>query len=269
MRGSKRASVALGVALGGATLLAGTEAFAQKANESLLNSDWRQHSRQRRTDRSKQRFAVEIRFGQYFPQVDSEFGGSGPYQRVFGNGGQVYFGLEFDWQALRIPYLGALGPGFGWGYTRTSSKAKITGTQTDSAEDTALTIMPWHLSAVLRVDELMRRTGIPIVPYGKLGLGMGMWSAANTQGVAYYPKEPDPNALRGRGITWGEHFALGAMLSLNGLDPKAASNLDANSGVNHAYLFGEWMNTKLDGIGSRPQMHVGSSSWVVGLAVDM
>ena len=36
-----------------------------------------------------------------------------------------------------------------------------------------------------------------------------------------------------------------------------------------AYLFGEWMYAGLGGLGSRPQMHIGASTWVAGLAFDM
>lgn len=256
------------IGFGGAAFLGAGAAAAQ---ERIPIGDWRQESRPKKTDRSKQRFAIEIRLGTYYPQVDSEFAGTGraPYAQAYGHKAQFYFGLEFDWQALRIPFVGALGPGFGWGFTQRSQVANITGTNQASAETTTFTIMPWTLSAVLRADELMRRTGIPLVPYAKLGLAFGMWSASNNQGVDYWPRPTDPNTVRGRGTTWGEHFALGGMLCLNYFDPKAASTLDTDAGINHAYVFGEWMNTKLDGIGSRPQMHIGTSSWVVGIALDM
>lgn len=234
------------------------------AQENVLGGDWRQSARARRSEayRSPQRFAVELRFGGYYPQVDDEFGGDGPYHKVFGGGPQFYFGLEVDWQALRIPFVGVIGPGLGWGYTSRGTKALVSGTDTESGEDTSLTIMPWHLSAVLRVDELYRRTGIPVVPYAKFGLAFATWSAATTDGVSTF------EGVKGQGTTWGEHLALGGMLALNFLDPQSAADMDENAGVNHAYVFGEWMDMRLDGIGSRPQMHVGSSSWVVGLAAD-
>ncbi len=264
MRAAARLSclVASSVALASALL-------ASPSRADVPVTDWRQSARPMASNRTPQRFFVELRFGAYRPDVDAEFGGDGPYKRVFGDSSQFYLGTEFDWQALRIPYFGTLGPGLGWGYTKRSVAAKITGTSTDSAENTALMIMPWHVSAVARADELMRRTGVPFVPYAKLGLGMAMWSASNAEGVSTYPRDPDPLAVRGRGITWGQHFALGAMLALNELDRKAAATLDGAWGVNHAYVFGEWMNAKLDGMGSTPQMHVGSSSWVLGLAFDM
>lgn len=257
----------------GAALLAGCAALlgvsAASAQSSTQQGNWRQMGRggrsaDERAAHSPQSFAFELRFGPYYPQVDEEFGGDGPYEQVFGGDPQLYFGLEVDWLPLRIPYVGAFGPGVGWGYTRTSEAAKIEGTEEDSAQDTSLTIMPMHLSAVARFDELMRRTSIPIVPYVKLGIGFGMWSAGAGDDTARYE-----DGTLARDTTWGIHTAIGVMLALNWMDPRSSAQLDESVGVNHAYLFGEWMNADLDGIGSRPQMHIGSASWVLGLALDM
>jgi hypothetical protein len=122
--------------------------------------------------------------------------------------------------------------------------------------------MPWNLSAVLRIDELMRRTGFPFVPYAKFGLGLATWSASTSKGVSTY------QGVEGHGTTWGTHLAVGGMIALNWLDGTAAAAMDEESGVNHAYLFGEWMNARLDGLGSKTEMHVGTSSWVLGIAID-
>ena len=257
---------------------------AHAQNTRIPDNDWRQGNKGNRAEvtRSPQNFAFEIRFGPYFPEVDEEFGlgfgeAGGPYAETFGERDdrgelevdpQFYFGLEVDWQAVRIPWVGAVGPGFGWGFTTVSAPAKIQGTDIDSAIDTRLTIMPMHLSAVVRFDEVMRRTGVPIVPYGKIGLGMATWSTSGAETSVY--TDPATNeSVEGEGLSWGMHLALGGMLSLNWIDPGNAVRLDEATGVNHAYLFGEWMWANLDGIGGDPQMHVGSSTVVVGLAFDM
>lgn len=253
------------LATAGASLVSLALASAAHA-QSIHGSDWRQTDR---TDaasdtHSSQSFAFELRFGPYYPQIDEEFDLEvGPYERAFDDDPQFYFGVELDWLPLRIPYVGAFGPGLGWGYTKTSNEAKIEGTNEDSAEETALTILPMHLSAVLRADELMRRTGVPLVPYIKGGIGFATWDATISSGTRV------AGGTLGRDTTWGFHFALGGMLSLNFIDPGGSRRLDETVGINHTYVFGEWMNAALDGIGSRPQMHVGSSSWVVGLAVDL
>lgn len=249
-----------------ATALVASSYATNAIAQSALSNNWRQKDRTNasRGNASAQNFAFELRFGPYYPQVDEEFDVPvGPYERTFDDDPQFYFGVELDWLPLRIPFVGAIGPGLGWGYTKTSNQAKLEGTNTDSAEDTALTILPMHLSAVLRADELMRRTGIPIVPYVKAGIGFATWDATISTGTR------EVGGSLGRDTTWGYHLALGGMLSLNFLDPGGSRRLDETVGINHTYIFGEWMNAALDGIGSRPQMHVGSSSLVVGLAVDL
>jgi hypothetical protein len=231
------------------------------------STDWRRLDRSDSLGKSSssQQFTFELRFGQYFPEVDDKPGLGGassgklPYASVFGPNDQFYFGVELDYLPFRIPYVGAIGPGLGWGYTHTSAKANLTAAPTTvSGTDTSFTIMPMHLSAVVRFDELMRRTGVPIVPYAKLGLGLGLWMAS-----------PVPTDYSGTGATWGMHYAVGGMLALNFLDPRSAARLDETTGVNHAYVFGEYMRANLNGLASTPTFYVGSSSWVVGLAVDL
>ena len=245
-------------------LLSTTRAQAQTTH--LSSTDWRRLDRSDSLGKSSstQQFTFELRFGQYFPEVDSKLGlaknssGKLPYEAVFGGNDQFYFGLELDYLPFRIPYLGALGAGFGWGYTHASATANTTGTKDPSPTKTSFSVMPMHLSAVLRFDEIMRRTGFPVVPYGKIGLGLGLWTAS-----------PVPTDYTGTGGTWGSHLAVGGMLALNFLDPRAAARLDETTGVNHAYLFGELMRANLNGLGATPSFYVGSTSWVVGLAVDM
>lgn len=254
------------------------------AQRRLDDNDWRQHDRPSRSDMRKPApdFVFQLRGGPYSPEVDEEFPSAKPYERTFDADPQFYFGVELDWIPLRIPYVGGVGPGFGWGYTRTSTTAKLsdcTVTSTNdcaSGQETALTILPMHLSLVLHADELMRRTGIPLVPYVKAGLGFATWSAGSGGETATYAASSTTSGntttttkVLGRDTTWGTHLALGGMLSLNPLDPRAVANMYEGSGVQHFYLFGEWMWANLDGLGDRPQMHVGTSTWVVGMAIDM
>lgn len=251
--------------------LATTLTLSASAQQRLLDNDWRQHDRPTRTDmmRPPAKYVLQFRGGPYYPEIDEEFADATPYETTFDADPQFYFGVELDWIPLRIPYLGGIGPAFGWGYTRTTTTAKITDcvvTDTNdclSGQETSLTILPMHLSVVLHADEMMRRTGIPLVPYAKAGLGLATWSAGSGDETA------ERDGVLGRDTTWGTHFAVGVNLSLNPLDPRSVANMYEGSGVQHFYLFGEWMWANLDGLGSRPQMHVGTSTWVAGMAVDM
>lgn len=280
-------------AITAAALLAASPAAAQMAH--IPQNDWRQADRhdvvQGKADKAA--FAAELRFGPYLPNIDAEFNGKTPFTSTFGvdceattaNKPSVspafYFGLEIDALPLRIPYVGMFGLGVGWGFTQFSNNALFltepikAGKWNCSKQTTSLMIMPMHGSLVLRVDELMRRTGIPIVPYGKAGAGLAFWRASSDAGTETCgPESSNPAAkaacassISGTGLSPSLHFALGGMLALNFLEPRAAARLDETTGVRHAYLFGEWYSDTIPL--SNKTMRVGASSWVVGLAIDM
>jgi hypothetical protein len=230
------------------------------AQESDRSGAWR---RSERPPESPQRFAFEFRLGPYRPNIDDEFPDTKPYETVFGTDHRVYVGLEFDWQLLRIPKVGTLGPGLGWGYTHMSAKAKIASGPSagmESAEDTNLAIMPMYGVGVLRVDVLARETSIPLVAYGKAGLGYGLfWTSTDV-------------ATQAKGHTWGTHFALGGMLLLDAFDEHAAIEIDNEWGINNSYFFFEWMMANLDGFGhtgDHSVLNIGTNTWVLGLAFEM
>jgi len=226
---------------------------------------------------SPQNFAFEFRIGPYRPEIDDAFaGGQQPFADAFGTKTRLHIGFEFDWQALRIPYVGTLGPGVGFSYTKFGARAKIldaTGAfQTDaegnvqlSSDKTRLKVFPMYLAAVLRADVFTREYGIPIVPYTKLGLGWALWSTGTDGGIS----RAGPNNIVGRGTSWGSHFALGAALQLDFLDPNSSLRLDNDTGINHSYFYLEWMRNSLNGLlGSQP-LQVGTSTWVIGLALEI
>lgn len=211
--------------------------------------------------RTPQRFAFELRFGAYRPHVDDQFPQDKPFERAFGpDRSPFYLGLEFDWQFFRIPKVGTLGAGFGWGYSTTTGNAADSATGEPSPEDTTLSVMPMYGVGVFRLDYLARETVIPVVGYVKAGLGYGLWWASNDI------------STQGKGHTWGTHFALGGMLLLDALDEHAAGELDNEWGVNNTYFFAEWMVSNLDGLnraGDRSVMNIGANTYVLGLAIEM
>jgi hypothetical protein len=282
------AAVAVGVAAGAAAWLGAAPAFAQMAH--VPENDWRQPDRHDALVKAAQKpaWTVELRFGPYLPSIDSYVpGGKTPFADVFGltcgtsatKGSvspRILVGLEADYLPLRIPYIGAVGPGVGWSYTSFSNPAVFTNMPlTCSGENSNLMIMPMHGSLVLRADELMRRTGIPIVPYGKFGVGLAWWRAyddtgteaiCGTGGAARCTSATAPVLGHGSGLTPSLHFAVGGAIALNFLEPQASARLDETTGVHHAYVFGEYYNEQLTIAANA--LHVGASSWVAGLAVD-
>src|SRR5690606_33179868 len=181
---------------------------------------------------------------------------------VFGGSSRYYGGLELSWQALRIPYVGTFGPGFGIGYTRATAKALLESGEGRSSQPTSLTIIPMYVVGVLRADELSRRTPVPLVPYAKLGVGYAIWTASDADETARV------DGVLGRGASYGLQWALGGMLLLDALAPEDAREADASIGLNNAYLFAEWYRSELDGFGSDDQLEVGTDTWMVGLTLE-
>lgn len=212
--------------------------------------------------RSEQYVAVELRFGPYRPHVDDEFGGATPYEDIFGDSTRYQIGFEIDWQAIRIPHFGSLGPGFGYGYTKATAAAPLeSNPNVASAERTGLWIMPMYAAAVLRIDMLARDLKIPIVPYGKAGFAYALWHSGDDGEL-----DRDESGLAGKGSETGYQFAAGGMFLLNVLHPQGALDMDNATGINNAYVFGEYFFSDIDSFGTG--MQVGTDSWVVGLAFE-
>ncbi len=240
-----------------------TNVESSSAFSTLPDSSWRRLASAGGKEKlfDPTHFLFEARFGAYAPRVDEEFGsGLTPYAAFFGTSPKFYFGVELDWLPLRIPYVGSVGIAFGWGRVKSTAKAKTsTG---DAGSDTSLLINPMYADAVVRFDGLLRRAGVPFVPYVKGGLGIGMWQATGPSGTSAV------GTVTGEGTTLGLHLGIGGALALNSFDRRTAMAMRHESGIDHAYLWGEWMLADLDGFGAKDAMHVGASAGVAGLAIE-
>jgi hypothetical protein len=226
-----------------------------------------------KTYESPQNFAFEIRVGQYHPRVDTDpsLKGKGPYQAIFGDSDRWEFAVEFDYQAYRIPHLGTIGPGASIGYTSSSALAPLV-TPVDgsriSGETTSLTIYPMYLVAVLRIDVLSRELKVPLVPYLKGGLGVGLWEASNSAGPSCYAATKNAPCVLGEGHTVGTQLAAGMALDLNFLDRRTSQGFDNATGVNHTFIFGELQDYNLNGIFQKNALDIGNHNWTVGLGFE-
>lgn len=218
--------------------------------------------------RSPQNFALELRFSPYYPAVDDEPGLTGtPFKNRFGDSPRVYIGVEFDWQTFRIPYLGTIGPGLGVGRV-SMGRDSVTVTGRPSGDEYSLDIYPMYLAAVLRADVLWRSLDFPLVPYGKVGVGMGLWSASNSGGTSKAQLPGDAKPVAGEGMTLGTHVALGAMLALDIIDRGASRNADNAIGINGTYLYAEYYWLNLNGLAQDKVLYVGTNTWAAGLAFE-
>ena len=251
----RRAAVSRGIGVSCALIAIG--AFPSSAAAQVISS---QNDRYK----SPQHFALELRFGPYKPDIDSEFSGpdpAHPYQDFFGSGRKLMSQIEFDYQIIR--HVGSAGVGLGIGYFNESGRNLTVPDGTVSADTSTLTLIPFSLSAVYRFDWGLEYLKIPLVPYGKLGLDYVMWSIANGNGDV-----PEAAGGIGHGGTWGWHAAVGLSFVLDFLDPVAAHQFDVESGVNHTHLFVELGHWDVSGLGAANKLHVGDTTWVGGLLFE-
>jgi hypothetical protein len=216
---------------------------------------------------SPQRWAIELRLGPYSPDVDSEFkGGSSPHQLYFGTKHRLMFQVEGDFEFFRA--FGTAAATVSLGFFRESANAFVEGgdgTQR-SGDSTALTLYPAAIGLAYRFDLPARRFGIPLVPYGKLGLTYTIWSISNGNGDV--ASVEGASGGRGRGGTPGWSAGAGLAFLLNFLDPGAAHNFDTESGVNRTYLFFELDHMDGSGLGKKNALRVGDDTWCGGLMFE-
>jgi hypothetical protein len=213
--------------------------------------------------RTAQNFALELRFSPYRPQIDDDpaLNGQKPFETNFGTAPRLSIGAELDWQTLRIPHVGTIGPGLGVGLV-TMGRTVRTISGRESGDETNLSIYPFWAVAVLRADAFWRDMGIPLVPYGKAGVGLALWRASNSAGTS-----SDSN-VSGKGHSFGTNFALGLAFALDALDPGASRNMDNAIGINNTYLYLEAYWLTLNGLGQTNALHVGTNTWATGLAFE-
>lgn len=244
--------------LAGAAFLSVSPAFAQGVDDFGPYGGLEHHERAQ----SPQNVAVEFRFGPYRPHVDEDLPGT-PYKDIFGDSTRWQGGLEVDWQVLRFRKLLSFGPALTWAYTHSSAPAPLASGDGMSAQNTTLGIMPMNLLAVLRFEAIADRTWVPLVPYIKLGLGTALWWSSIGEESTHY------NGQVGKGTSFGYVAAIGTMVRLDMLDLQAAASADANLGINHSSIFVEYYKSNLNGFGSSSTMEVGTSTWVMGLALEI
>lgn len=203
--------------------------------------------------------ALELKLGGYKPRIDTEEGLTDtPYEDTFGGGSMLLFEVEL--QRYFFQRFGSAGVGFSAGY---AEKYADTVTEAGEAaeEKTALKVLPLKLNALYKFDYAAFRWGVPLVPYGKLGLIYMPWwvnKGDNTQVV------DDRTAKGGR---WGYGLTVGASFLLDVLEPRLARDFDTDLGVNHSYLFAEWTYAEVNNFGGAGLV-LSSRHWMFGLALD-
>lgn len=245
---------------------------------------------------SSQRFAVELKFGPYSPNIDASPGlnGKTPFADLFppdpGKSrppGKLLTQVEFDYQFWRAWY-GNFGVGSTAGFYRRTTHSfafnndPTTGLPTActsgaggdcvrSGDQTALNIVPLSMLAVYRFDYLARRWKIPFVPYFKIGIAYYIWWIENGGGFLSIAQYTPPGATQSQG-GWGGTFGWvmnpGGAFLLDILDPSAAKTIDAELGINHTYLFCEFHYADVTGLGAPNKMNLSDTTLNAGIAFE-
>jgi hypothetical protein len=209
---------------------------------------------------SPRNWNLELRFGPYYPNVDSEFADRGdparPFEQVFSTKKHLLFGVELDRQILHRG--GTWSIGFGLSRYKATAASLAADLVTRTGDQTSLTIYPLSLQAVYRADILRQRFGSPVIPYAKLGLDYALWSISDTA-----------KSTSTSGQTAGWNAAAGVSLDLSILDPEGVHTLDMETGINQIAIFFEVTHAALDGFGSSSVLRVGDTTWLGGLMFEM
>jgi len=253
------ALAAAGLALALAPRAARAQSFAEEA--SIVEGD--------HPFRSPQKFAFELRFGPYRPDIDGEFKSINgnppfqPYQQYFGSGQHLMTQIELDYQFWHR--FGSIAAGIGLGYFSVTGTAPVAdGTGFASGDQSELKIVPVTLSAIYRFDYFLQTRNFPLVPYGKLGLDWDYWQDTDGNGDI----ATDGHGGNGRGGTLGWHAGVGLALVLDMLDPDAAHDFDLDVGVNHTALTFEFFHSDISGLGESNRLHLGDTNWTLGLLLE-
>ncbi len=213
---------------------------------------------------------MELRFGPYRPDVDGEFANlpaeERPHAQYFGTGRKLLSQVELDYQFFKA--FGSLALGVSVGYFTQKASAFVEPASGDadvrSGDSTRLMLIPTSLSLVYRFDVLALRANIPIVPYAKAGLDWVYWSVSDGNGRV----ANGTMGGRGRGGTTGYHGAVGLAFMLDAFDPGSAQEFDAETGINHTYVFVEFRHSEINGLGKQNRLHVGDTTWSAGLMFE-
>ncbi|MEZ4461387.1 MAG: MXAN_2562 family outer membrane beta-barrel protein [bacterium] len=234
---TRKSKVLVASVLASSTLLVATDAFA----DSPISG------------------SMELKLGGYYPAIDDEFGGNGPYAAVFGTDWNMYGEFEigfFFWQGF-----GKLGTTYHLGYSSATGSA-LAADGTKSSDETTFTTIPNRASLVYRFDILQEKLHIPLVPVAKAGLDYVLWYSEGGNGDT--SKVGNDSASGGK---WGYHGALSLQFLLDVIDPSSAATFDMNWGVNNSYFFAEYMMTKIDDFGGTG-LDLSDNMWLFGLAFE-
>ena len=204
---------------------------------------------------------LELHGGSYAPDVDAEFdGGATPWKDAFGSGSMTLLRMHLDYELWQDFGTLAVGAGFGYGWIDGTAR-NAEGDKTD--DQIGFNLMPLQVSLVYRWDWAAVEHGIPLVPYGKVGIDGAVWWATDAKDNISNTSDGE-----GRGFTLGWHASAGLMFLLDVFSESMAVGFDSESGVNNSFIFVEYQHTSLDDFGASDSMVLSDDALSFGLAFE-
>ena len=211
--------------------------------------------------------AFEVKFGPWRPNADDMPGSEGTYSDFFGNRTMFNTTLELDWQFARIPEIMSFALGGTVGYMREKGSARIDGDAPDTdgaetADSVSINTIPLALLAVFRLDVLPDKTQIPLSPFFKIGLNWyPWWTRLN-------------DSTDSSGGTMGWQFRAGIAVQLDWTATMSARTFDNEFGINHSYIFFEYIYAQVENFGAAGHLHLSPTNigrrgtFAIGLCLE-
>ena len=173
---------------------------------------------------SPRAWQLELQLGGYYPEMSQ-----GPAADVFREsfGGSDRLLGELRLQRYVFQQFGTLGVGISAGFTQFWGHnffldGDLAGERSD--DDDYVTIVPLQVFATYRFDVTSTRWDVPLVPYGRVGVGSWLWWSGDENGAKL-----------------GFSYGGGLQLLLDVFDPRLAQEFDREVGVNNSFLYVDWM----------------------------
>jgi hypothetical protein len=223
-------------------------------------------------------WGFELRIGSFQPAVgdqtipNTSHSEQDYYRLFYGDDRPLMFSVEFD-RYLFYP-AGQLGLFLQVGLWKESGRSRVctsagetvsctpeTIFDSEAGNDTTrLQIFPITVGVVYRLDWFQRHLGVPLVPYGKVGLASFYWRATGGGTLSTFS-----GGGGGDGWTLGIAAAGGLALNLGVLSP---SGTGEHVLFTDAYLFGEIDYVVADGFGDNTKFDMSDTRFHVGFAFD-
>ncbi len=212
---------------------------------------------------------AELKAGGYFPAMDRNFDGTGPFESMFGGGpfliGKLTVDRFFFYPGGQLGITGSVG------YFSEGAQAfatdddgnieEVDGEPVRSEGDTTrFRMVPSALGVVYRYTQLDDALGIPLVPYGRLAMSYYLWWVTQPDGSIAQSGDD-----RARGGSFGWEGSVGLALRAERIDESAARNLKNEFGIEHAGFFVEGSYARVDSLGRDSRLPVGGLSVLGGI----